>query len=57
MGLQDVAENFWKLTIVEMLPVAESFGSDVLLFDADDGRRYAIKNSFSPLPDSAKSTP
>lgn len=48
MSLQDVAENFWRLTIVEMLPVAESFGSDVLLFDADDGRRYAIKNSFSP---------
>ena len=31
MSLQDVAENFWKLTVVEMLPVAESFGSDVIL--------------------------
>jgi len=46
--LQQVAEQVWGLGVRQVLPVTESFASDVLLFDADDGRRYVIKNSFNP---------
>lgn len=46
--LKEVAEQVWGLGVREALQVTESFGSDVLLFDADDGGRYVIKNSFSP---------
>lgn len=46
--LREMAEQIWGLRVHRTLPVTESFGSDVLLFDASDGNRYVIKNSFNP---------
>ncbi len=46
--LDAMAEQIWGLRVARPLPVTESFGSDVILFEATDGDRYVIKNSFTP---------